>query len=61
MVISLDFRSMVKHPLNFTSSTKLKGDLRAVDTIHIAFTAHGMYYYLVTSFGKFEVLLAPTW
>ncbi|PPQ95697.1 hypothetical protein CVT26_008380 [Gymnopilus dilepis] len=35
--------------------------LWAVDTIHIAFTAHGMYYYLVTSFGKFEVLLAPTW
>ncbi|KAF8889446.1 hypothetical protein CPB84DRAFT_1849393 [Gymnopilus junonius] len=35
--------------------------LWAVDTIHIAFTAHGMYYYLVTSFGMFEVLLAPTW
>jgi len=35
--------------------------LWVVDTIHIAFTTHGMYYYLVTSFGMFEVLLAPTW
>ncbi|CAA7266643.1 unnamed protein product [Cyclocybe aegerita] len=32
-----------------------------LDTIHMAFTTHGLYFYLVTNFGKFEVLLYPTW
>ncbi|KAF8968560.1 hypothetical protein BDZ97DRAFT_1727027 [Flammula alnicola] len=32
-----------------------------LDTIHLAFTSHGLYFYLVTSFGDFEVLLGPTW
>ncbi|KAF9471997.1 hypothetical protein BDN70DRAFT_515464 [Pholiota conissans] len=32
-----------------------------LDTIHLAFTSHGLYFYLVTSFGDYAVLLAPTW
>ncbi|KAF8968562.1 hypothetical protein BDZ97DRAFT_1799061 [Flammula alnicola] len=32
-----------------------------LDTLHMAFTAHGIYFYLVTNFGNFEVLAAPTW
>ncbi|KAF8180840.1 hypothetical protein BJ912DRAFT_1062286 [Pholiota molesta] len=35
--------------------------LWALDTIHFAFTSHGLYFYLVTSFGDFAVLLSPTW
>ncbi|KDR71513.1 hypothetical protein GALMADRAFT_253823 [Galerina marginata CBS 339.88] len=34
---------------------------RVLDTIHMAFTAHGIYFYLVTNFGRFQVLLRPTW
>ncbi|KAF9472029.1 hypothetical protein BDN70DRAFT_887462 [Pholiota conissans] len=32
-----------------------------VDSAHLALTAHGLYFYLVTNFGKLEALLAPTW
>ncbi|KIM34900.1 hypothetical protein M413DRAFT_32922 [Hebeloma cylindrosporum] len=32
-----------------------------IDTIHLGFTAHGLYFYLITSFGDFRVLLSPTW
>ncbi|KAF8962346.1 hypothetical protein BDZ97DRAFT_1733137, partial [Flammula alnicola] len=32
-----------------------------LDTVHMAFTAHGVYFYLVTNFGNFEALAAPTW
>ncbi|KAF8180851.1 hypothetical protein BJ912DRAFT_618796 [Pholiota molesta] len=32
-----------------------------VDSGHLALTAHGLYFYLVTNFGNLEALLAPTW
>ncbi|KAF9552153.1 hypothetical protein CPC08DRAFT_302520 [Agrocybe pediades] len=32
-----------------------------LDTTHTAITAHGIYFYLVTNFGNFAVLEAPTW
>ncbi|PPQ92810.1 hypothetical protein CVT25_004068 [Psilocybe cyanescens] len=32
-----------------------------LDTIHVAFTAHGIYFYLVTNFGAYSILEAPTW
>ncbi|KDR84511.1 hypothetical protein GALMADRAFT_716220 [Galerina marginata CBS 339.88] len=32
-----------------------------LDTIHLGFTYHGLYFYLVTNFGNFAVLLSPTW
>ncbi|KJA22398.1 hypothetical protein HYPSUDRAFT_121882, partial [Hypholoma sublateritium FD-334 SS-4] len=37
------------------------GGFLILDTVHIAFTAHGLYFYLVTSFGDYTVLLSPTW
>ncbi|KAJ3502660.1 hypothetical protein NLJ89_g8786 [Agrocybe chaxingu] len=32
-----------------------------LDTVHMAFTTHGLYFYLVTNFGKLEVILSPVW
>ncbi|PPQ99279.1 hypothetical protein CVT24_009279 [Panaeolus cyanescens] len=35
--------------------------LRILDTVHMALTAHGLYVYLITNFGNYDVLLSPTW
>ncbi|KAF9033566.1 hypothetical protein BJ165DRAFT_753727 [Panaeolus papilionaceus] len=32
-----------------------------LDTIHLGFTTHGLYHYLVTNFGNYGVLIGPTW
>ncbi|KAF9033565.1 hypothetical protein BJ165DRAFT_1410304 [Panaeolus papilionaceus] len=32
-----------------------------LDTLHMALTAHGLYVYLITNFGNYDVLLSPTW
>ncbi|EDR04014.1 uncharacterized protein LACBIDRAFT_306378 [Laccaria bicolor S238N-H82] len=32
-----------------------------LDTLHLAFTVHGLYFYIVTCIGNPEVLLSPTW
>ncbi|KAF9524763.1 hypothetical protein CPB83DRAFT_886020 [Crepidotus variabilis] len=32
-----------------------------LDTVHLGFTCHGLYYYLVTNFGNYKVLIGPTW
>ncbi|KDR74137.1 hypothetical protein GALMADRAFT_605176 [Galerina marginata CBS 339.88] len=35
--------------------------LWVLDTIHFAFTAHGVYFYLITNFGNFAAVASPTW
>lgn len=34
---------------------------RALDTTHIALTAHAIYFYLIVNFGNYFVLEAPIW
>lgn len=32
-----------------------------LDTIHVAFITHGLYFYLVLHFGDTQALLSPAW
>ncbi|KAF8072172.1 hypothetical protein FPV67DRAFT_1667609 [Lyophyllum atratum] len=32
-----------------------------LDTLHLAFITHGLYFYLVSSFGNLLALVSPTW
>ncbi|KAF5370471.1 hypothetical protein D9615_009756 [Tricholomella constricta] len=59
-----------RHTLKLSSASRISPSIdspqhvtsvRFLDTLHLAFVTHGLYFYLVSNFGNLVALVSPTW